>query len=639
MRIRCSLALLVTTMLLFAGGAGVLASPTSAAEPSEASEAPQAEFTGAVGYGFAVAMSADGSTAVVGQLGNSTFTDVPGVAHVYTVAGSNWTQQAELTANDPSYDMLFGNAVAVSADGNTVIIGDPGECGYGLDNCEHGAAYVFVRDGSTWTQQAELHGGPGFGGAVALSGDGNKALVGAGLSGTYGFSYAPGGNAPPTLFGRSGTTWTQMATLSASEPPGPFDNFGHSVALSSDGHTALIGDPTQNEEAGAAYVFTGSGPTWTQQAELTGSDEMQRWNFGASVALSASGQAAIVGAPAPGAGSAYVFADSGSTWTQQSELTPDDAEVKSFDGWFGDAVALDSEGNVALVGAPWAEEDFGAVYAFASEESSWGQLGEFVLANATPYDYFGDAVALNGEGNVALIGRYDPGVDFFRVPAPSPRIPTGTKPPGTTSSSPPTSGSTSATSPSGGVTTAGGNGPGAAVAEVSSKADAAIAAEHVSVHVQRRLAARKNVHITFHAPRLPEGGYYYAVIVLKPYKKYTRASPPPCAMSSNMQRTDYGYPQANGQVALALTPAKSSTGHWCPGGSYEGAIYAVPHTPPCESAYPCNSEPYKEPCAGIGPGCVHGVVARPREYRYPDGLPIPRGTGTTIVARFTVRFP
>jgi hypothetical protein len=616
-----------------------LASPSSAAEPrepSETSEAPQAEFTGAVGYGIAVAMSTDGSTAVVGQLGYSQFgAPPPGVAHILTSDGSSWTQQAELTASDPSYDTLFGNAVAVSADGNTVIVGDPGECGYGLNNCEHGAAYIFTRSGSAWTQQAELHGGPGFGGAVALSGDGNTALVGAGMSGYYGFFYSVDGNAQPTVFSRSGTVWTEQATLSASGASGHFDNLGHAVALSADGHTALVGDPTQNEQAGAAYVFTGSGSTWTQQAELTGSDEMQGWNFGASVALNANGQTAIIGAPAPGAGSAYVFADSDSTWTQQSELTPDDQEAKSFDGWFGDAVALDSEGNVALVGAPWAEEDFGAVYAFGGEGSNWGQLGEFVLANATPYDYFGDAVALNGEGNVALIGRYDPGVDFFRMPAPSPRIPTGTKPPGTTSSNPPTSTS----SPSGGVTTAGGNGPGAAVAEVSSKTDVAIAAEHVSVHVQRRLAARKNVHITFHAPRLPEGGYYYAVIVLKPYKKYTRTSPPPCATSSDMQRADYGYPQSSGEVALALTPAKSLTGHWCPGGDYVGAIYAVPHAPPCESAYPCSSEPYKEPCVGVGPGCVHGIVARPREWSYPDGLPRPRATGTTIVARFSVRFP
>jgi hypothetical protein len=162
----------------------------------------------------------------------------------------------------------------------------------------------------------------------------------------------------------------------------------------------------------------------------------------------------------------------------------------------------------------------------------------------------------------------------------------------------------------------------------------------LSVHVQHRLAVRQNVHLTFQATQLPEGGYYYGVIVLKPYKKYTRTSPPPCSTSSNMQRTDYGYPQANGPVALALTPARSSTRHWCPSGSYEGAIYAVPHAPPCESTYPCRSEPYEppSPCWNIKGQRVCGVVALPREHAYPDGLPKPRATGTRIVARFAVRF-
>lgn len=168
---------------------------------------------------------------------------------------------------------------------------------------------------------------------------------------------------------------------------------------------------------------------------------------------------------------------------------------------------------------------------------------------------------------------------------------------------------------------------------------AAVAAEMVSVRVQHKVTARQNVHIRFHARSLPEGGYYYAVIVLKPYKKYTRTSPPPCATSSDMQRTDYGYPQSSGEVALAVTPAKSRTGHWCPGGDYLGAIYAVPHAPPCESAYPCRSEPYKEPCAGVGPGCVEGVVAQPTRWAYPQGLPTPLASGTTIVGHFTVAFP
>ncbi len=163
----------------------------------------------------------------------------------------------------------------------------------------------------------------------------------------------------------------------------------------------------------------------------------------------------------------------------------------------------------------------------------------------------------------------------------------------------------------------------------------------VSVHVQRTLTVRQNVHVSFRAGQLPEGGYYYGVVVLKPYRRYTRASPPPCSTSSNMQRTDYGYPQPSGQVALALTPAKSSTGHWCRGGSYEGAIYAVPHAPPCESAYPCRSEPYNppSPCWNLEGHRVCGVVAFPRTYAYPDRLPAPLASGTTIVGRFSVGFP
>jgi hypothetical protein len=162
----------------------------------------------------------------------------------------------------------------------------------------------------------------------------------------------------------------------------------------------------------------------------------------------------------------------------------------------------------------------------------------------------------------------------------------------------------------------------------------------VSVHVQHKLAVRQNVHVSFRAGQLPEGGYYYGVIVLKPYKQYTTSSPPPCSTSSNMQRTNYGYPQPNGQVALALTPAKSSTGHWCRGGSYEGAIDAVPHAPPCESSYPCRSEPYKppSPCWNIEGHRVCGLVGLPRAYAYPDRLPPPLASDTTIVGRFTVQF-
>ena len=176
---------------------------------------------------------------------------------------------------------------------------------------------------------------------------------------------------------------------------------------------------------------------------------------------------------------------------------------------------------------------------------------------------------------------------------------------------------------------------------VASFAAPAAAAGRVTVHVQPPRSVAQNVHVSFRAARLPNGGYYYAVVVLNPYRHYTRSSPPPCSSSSNMQRTDYGYPRAKSQVVLALTLAHSATGHWCRGGSYSGAIYAAPHAPPCEGTYPCRSEPYEppSPCWRIDGHVVCGVVALPRQYSYPDGLPTPLAPGTTIVARFSVRFP
>jgi len=164
-------------------------------------------------------------------------------------------------------------------------------------------------------------------------------------------------------------------------------------------------------------------------------------------------------------------------------------------------------------------------------------------------------------------------------------------------------------------------------------------ADALSVHVQRHVAVRQNVHITLHAHKLPEQGYYYAVIVLKPYRGYTSNSPPPCSPSSNMFGTNYGYPQPNGMVALALTPTKSLTEHWCHGGSYEGGVYAVPHPPPCEGTYPCRSESYYHNTCRVGHPCVLGIVIRPGEYAYPGRLPRPVASGARIVARFTVKFP
>ena len=212
--------------------------------------------------------------------------------------------------------------MALSADGNTALIGGPS------DNGGVGAAWVFTRSGSTWTQQGAKLTGSGesgngdFGASVALSADGNTALIGGpGDNGSVGAAW---------VFTRSGSTWTQQgAKLTGSGESGE-GYFGASVALSADGNTALIGGASDNDGVGAAWVFTRSGSTWTQQgAKLTGSGEIGEGHFGVSVALSADGNTALIGGPSDngGVGAAWVFTRSGSTWTQQGAKLTGSGEI------------------------------------------------------------------------------------------------------------------------------------------------------------------------------------------------------------------------------------------------------------------------------------------------------------------------
>jgi hypothetical protein len=319
---------------------------------------------------------------------------------VFTRSGETWVQQGEmLSGEEERRAARFGYSVALSGDGHTALIGGPRDRGF------RGAAWVFTLSGSTWTQQAKLTGeseevgGGGFGDGVALSEDGNTALVGG--------SADDSNSGAAWVFTRTGTSWAQQGPklTGGSEESG--EGFlGHSVALSADGNTALIGASGDAGFHGAAWVFAREGATWTQQGEkLTGgSEERGLARFGYSVALAGDGTTALIGGRDDnGLGAAWVFTHSPSGWVQKG--TKLIAREEQGHGEFGYSVALSGEGNTALIGAPRDANHIGAAWVFTLKGLIWSQQGKKLTGTEqSGTARFGEDVALSADGQTGLIG-------------------------------------------------------------------------------------------------------------------------------------------------------------------------------------------------------------------------------------------
>ena len=318
--------------------------------------------------GSSVAISADGNTAIVGGYWDNGFI---GATWVFTRNGSTWTQQGnKLVGTGNSGTSQQGYSVAISADGNTALVGGNG------DNSSVGATWVFTRNGSTWTQQGTKLVGTGATGAnllrqgssVAISADGNTAIVGG-----YGDN---GGIGAVWVFTRSGSTWAQQGNKLVGTGSSGFSQQGFSVALSADGNTALIGGNGDNN-VGAAWVFTRNGSTWTQQgAKLVGTDATGTSHYGQSVSLSNDGTRALVGGPNDNsnAGAAWVFTQNGSTWTQVgSKLVGTGATGGGRGGanaaQQGYSVALSGDGRTAVLGGPADNNGDGATWIFFNPQA------------------------------------------------------------------------------------------------------------------------------------------------------------------------------------------------------------------------------------------------------------------------------
>jgi len=374
-------------------------SPTYIVALSEYSQLTASD--GAANDQFGISVALAGDTLVVGARRgedvNGTTTD-GGAVYVFVRSNgtATWTLQAQLTASDGAVDDQFGTSVAIADD--TIVVGAYWDDVFrGPDS---GSVYVFVRTGTTWTQQIKLtpfdgHLHDWFGTSVAIADD--TIVVGAVLSDDVGRAH---GSA--YVYARTETKWMEQAKLTASDGA-TLDFFGRSVAIADNIIVVgAIADDDNGKDSGSAYVFTGTGNTWTQQAKLTPSDGAAGDQFGRSVAIA--GDTIVVGAwfadgNGTDSGSAYVFMLTGATWTEQAKLT---ASNGSENDWFGVSVAI--AGDTIVVGAGMDDftgwdafnglGDSGSAYVFVRTETSWTQQGQLTASGVAS---FGISVAIAGD--------------------------------------------------------------------------------------------------------------------------------------------------------------------------------------------------------------------------------------------------
>lgn len=360
---------------------------------------------GASGDFFGGSISINGNRAVIGApLADIGGRSDQGAAYIFRNENGTWIQEAKLIASDGATGDIFGISVAIY--GDTVVVG-AWEDTVGA-HIKQGSAYIFIRNGTTWTQQAKITATDGaanslFGVSVDINGE--TVIVGAHYADINGHT----DQGAAYIFVRNGTTWTQQAQLIANDGIAGA-TFGNSVALEE--NTAVIGahtdSPNSVANSGSAYIFVRSGTTWTQQAKLVASDGGAGDTFGRAVNIN--GDTVIVGASQDDIGtntdqgSAYIFVRTGSTWSQQAKMVANDSaadEEFSFGG-------VTIENDTAVVGTPFGDVgtkiNQGSVYVFTRIGSVWQQTAKIIAADGLAGARFGRSVAING--NALIVGAH-----------------------------------------------------------------------------------------------------------------------------------------------------------------------------------------------------------------------------------------
>jgi hypothetical protein len=361
-------------------------------------QGPKLVGSGAVGAASqgAVAVSADGNTAIIG--GADDHSAIGGAAWVFTRTGETWSQQgSKLVGTGATTGGDFGRSVGISADGDTAVIGN------WADNSNNGATWIFTRSGGAWSQQGGKLIGTGAvgkahqGWSVGISADGNTIAVGANVDNA--------GAGAVWIFTRSGETWSQQGGKLVGTGAAGNAQQGASVALSGDGNTLVVGGPLDQSQAGAAWVFTRSGFVWSQQGgKLVGTGAAGSAGQGHAVAISGNGDTVVSGGldDDAGAGAVWAFTRAGSAWSQQGgKLVGTGAAGAAGQG---SAVGLAADGDTAVVGGDQDHSGAGAAWVFTRGGNTWSQQGDkLVGTGAAGVAHQGAGVAVSSDGRTALV--------------------------------------------------------------------------------------------------------------------------------------------------------------------------------------------------------------------------------------------
>jgi len=346
---------------------------------------------GAAADHFGASVSISGDYAIVGAACDNDRGADSGSAYIFWWDGTDWIQQAKLTAADGDAGHWFGNSVSIS--GDYVIVG----ARYGDGNFTNtGVAYIFWRNGTGWVQQAKLIATDGVTGdcfAISVSISGDYAIVGAFCDDNRGSAY---------IFERDGNGWSQKQKLIAADGDDG-DGFGKSVSI--DGDKVIVGaygDDDKGNDSGSAYIFRLLyGTHWVRQQKITAADSALGDSFGRSVSIN--GDRVIVGAywdddRGIDSGSVYMFRWGGTSWVQQQKLTAADGDTYD---WFGFSVSI--SGDYAVIGVNGKDDlgvDAGLAYVFKWDGTGWVQQQKLTALDGVAKDWFGRSVFINGDRTI-----------------------------------------------------------------------------------------------------------------------------------------------------------------------------------------------------------------------------------------------